>query len=135
MSDCLFCRVAAGEVPAHVVHRTDAALAFLDVHPSARGHVLVVPLAHAATLLDLDDGAIPGLFLAVKQVLGKVDAALHPTAFHVGWNHGRAAGQHVFHLHVHVMPRFGAHGRGLQQIGEGGDARELEAIAAAIRAA
>jgi histidine triad (HIT) family protein len=135
VTSCLFCRIVAGEVPAEVVHRDDGALAFLDVHPAARGHVLVVPRRHAPTLLDLDDGAIGPLFAAVKLVQRKLQAALAPAAFNVGWNHGRAAGQHVLHLHVHVLPRYGEGGRGVQALGAGGDPGELAALAAAIRAA
>ena len=135
MVDCLFCRIARGELAAHEVHRADGAVAFLDTNPAARGHVLVVPVAHAPTLLELDDGAVGGLFLAVKEVQRKLEAALRPAGYHVGWNHGRAAGQHVLHLHVHVMPRFGERGRGIQQVGEGGDPAELAAIAATLRAA
>jgi histidine triad (HIT) family protein len=135
MNDCIFCRIVAGELAAEVVHATPDAVAFLDRTPAARGHVMVVPRAHAANLLELDDRAIGGLFAAVKEVQRKIDAALHPMAFHVGWNHGAGAGQHVFHLHVHVLPRHRERGRGVQQLGEGGGAGDLAEVAAAIRAA
>jgi histidine triad (HIT) family protein len=134
MPDCLFCRIVSRSVPAEVVHEAPGAVAFLDAHPAARGHVLVVPRAHAPTLTDLADEAVGELFRAVKTVQRKIQAALRPLAFHVGWNHGAAAGQHVFHLHVHVLPRF-TPGAGVQMLGEGGDRGELGAIAAAIRAA
>jgi histidine triad (HIT) family protein len=133
MDACLFCRIAAGEVAAEIVHDAPATLAFLDVHPAARGHVLVVPRAHAPTLLDLDDAAVGDLFRAVKAVQRKVLAALGPAGFNVGWNHGRAAGQHVPHLHVHVLPRYGDGGRGVQSLGAGGDRGQLAETAAAIR--
>jgi len=135
MPDCLFCEIAAGRIPAQVVHETPAAIAFLDVHPAARGHVLVVPRAHATTLLDLDGAAVGELFLAVKAVLGKLQRALQPLGMNVGWNHGKAAGQHVLHLHVHLLPRYADGGRGIQVMGTGGDRGELAAIAAAIRSA
>ncbi len=127
---CLFCRIVAGTVPAHVVHETPGALAFLDVHPAARGHVLVVPRTHAETLLELDDAAIGALFVCVKAVQEKVRAALRPLGFNVGWNHGRSAGQHVAHLHVHVLPRYADGGRGVQLLGAGGDPGEVETVAA-----
>ena len=133
MAGCIFCQIAAGSVTAEVVYDSPEAIAFLDRFPAARGHTMVVPKLHAATLLDLDDGAVGGLFLAVKTVLHKVDAALRPTAFHVGWNHGAAAGQHVFHLHVHILPRFGEGGRGIQLLGEGADGADVAEIAAVIR--
>jgi histidine triad (HIT) family protein len=97
--------------------------------------VLVIPREHAPTLLDLDDGAVGDLFLAVKAVQRKVLHALQPLAFNVGWNHGRAAGQHVFHLHVHVLPRYADGGRGVQALGSGADRNDLGAIAAALRGA
>ena len=135
MSDCLFCQIAAGTLKAEVVHETPEALAFLDKFPAARGHAVVIPRAHAPTLLDLEDAAIGGLFRAVKEVQRKVSAALAPVAFNVGWNHGKGAGQHVFHLHVHVLPRFREGGRGIQMLGEGPGRESLAELAEAIRKA
>jgi histidine triad (HIT) family protein len=135
MSDCIFCRVAAGEAKAEIVHETPGAVAFLDRHPVARGHVMVIPRTHAATLLELDDGATAELFRAVKAVMRKVNDALRPAAFHVGWNHGKGAGQHVFHLHVHVLPRFSEGGRGIQMLGEGPGDVDVAEVGAAIRRA
>ncbi len=135
MADCIFCEILAGRIPAATVHETPHALAFLDVFPAARGHVLVVPRIHAPTLLDLDDAVVGDLFLAVKAVQGKVQRALSPKGMNVGWNHGLPAGQHVHHLHVHVLPRYEDGGRGIQVMGTGGDRNELPALAAAIRAA
>ena len=134
MDDCLFCRIVAGTTPAHLVHESGAAVAFLDAFPVARPHVLVVPRAHATTLLDLGDDAVGELFRTVKLVQRKVVAAFRPLAFNVGWNHGRAAGQHVLHLHVHVLPRYADGGRGVQMLGPGGDRDELAEVAAALRA-
>jgi histidine triad (HIT) family protein len=135
MESCLFCRIASGAAAAELVHEAPGAVAFLDVHPAAPGHVLVVPRAHAPTLLDLEDAAVGDLFLAVKAVQRKVLAALRPAGFNVGWNHGRAAGQHVLHLHVHVLPRHADGGRGVQSLGAGGDRGKLAELAAAIRGA
>jgi len=135
MADCIFCRIAAGTAKAEIVHETPAALAFLDAHPAARGHAMVIPRVHAASLLELEGAAVEGLFLAVKEVMAKVAAALRPAGMNVGWNHGRAAGQHVFHLHVHVLPRYAAGGRGVQLLGAGGDRGELAEVAAALRRA
>lgn len=135
MADCLFCRIIAGSMPAEIVYEAPGAIAFLDKFPSARGHTLVIPRAHAATLLELGDNAVGDLFLAVKAVMAKICAGLGPIAFNVGWNHGAAAGQHVFHLHVHLLPRYDGGGRGVQSVGAGAGRTGPAELAAAIRAA
>ncbi|HVP66007.1 MAG TPA: HIT family protein [Anaeromyxobacteraceae bacterium] len=134
MPECLFCQIVRGAAAAEVVHEDPAAVAFLDAYPAARAHVLVVPRVHAPTLLDLPEAAVGALFSAVRTVQAKVERALHPVGMNVGWNHGRACGQHVLHLHVHVLPRFEGGGRGIQALGAGGDRAELSALASAIRA-
>lgn len=135
MESCLFCRIAADATAAHVVHESSGAVAFLDAFPAARPHVLVVPRVHARTLLDLDDAGVGELFKAVKVVQLKIQAAFQPKGFNVGWNHGRAAGQHVYHLHVHILPRYSDGGPGVQALGAGGDRSELAVLATALRAA
>jgi histidine triad (HIT) family protein len=137
--DCLFCRIIAGQLPAERVFESPGALAFLDLMQAARGHTLVVPRLHAPSLPELPDDAAAELFRAVKAVMGKIDRALSPMAFNVGWNHGLAAGQHVYHLHVHVLPRFTPGGMGVQALGlsegGGGDREQLARLGAAIRGA
>jgi histidine triad (HIT) family protein len=135
MADCIFCGIIAGRIAAEVVHESPGTMAFLDVYPAARGHVLVVPRIHSPTLLDLDGAVVGDLFLAVQAVQAKVQRALQPLGMNVGWNHGRPAGQHVPHLHIHVIPRFEDGGRGIQVMGTGGDRAELPSVAAAIRKA
>ncbi len=117
MSDCIFCGIAARTLAAEIVHETPDAVAFLDKFPAAKGHVVVIPRAHAVTLLDLDDAAAAGLVRAVRDVMRKVTVALAPKGMNVGWNHLRPAGQVVDHLHVHVLPRW-TQGRGIQVMGE-----------------
>lgn len=103
MSDCLFCRIVAGEIPADVVHADDDLIAFRDVAPKAPVHVLVIPRKHVASLADAgeEDGALLGRLLAatsdVARELGVGDA------FRVAVNSGAGAGQSVFHLHLHVL--------------------------------
>ena len=132
---CLFCRIVAGSVPAHVVLETPRALAFLDAFPAASPHVLVVPRSHAPTLVDLAAEEVGPLFEAVQAVQRRIQAAFRPLGFNVGWNHGRAAGQHVDHLHVHVLPRYADGGRGIQALGAGGDREALAELAAKLRGA
>ena len=135
MSDCIFCEIAAGRMKAEVVFESPDAVAFLDKYPAARGHVVVIPKVHAATLTDLGDEVVGGFFLAVKAVMRKVSDALRPVAMNVGWNHGKEAGQHVFHLHVHVLPRHHPGGRGVQMLGEGSGRVSFAELGEALRTA
>lgn len=135
MSDCIFCNIASGTMKAEVVFESPQAIAFLDKYPVARGHVVVIPKAHAATLNELADDAVGGLFLGVKSVMRKVTDALRPLAMNVGWNHGKDAGQVVHHLHVHVLPRFSPGGHGVQLMGEGVGQVSFPELAQAIRQA
>lgn len=103
---CLFCKIAAHEVPAAVVAEDDHTLAFLDIHPRAPGHTMVVPKVHAATLLDLPDAEVAPLLLMTKELDGRLIKALGADGLTVGINQGAASGQEVQHLHVHLLPRF-----------------------------
>jgi histidine triad (HIT) family protein len=103
MSDCLFCRVAAGEAPADVVLERDDVLAFRDVNPQAPTHVLVIPRAHVPSLAALDqrhDHLLASLISAVNEVARKDGVA---GGFRVVTNIGPASGQSVEHLHLHVL--------------------------------
>lgn len=132
--DCIFCQIIAGAKAAEVVFQSPSTIAFLDRFPVAPGHTLVVPRQHAPTLLDLDEGAAGALFGSVVEVVSLLSSTLAPAGFNVGWNHGAAAGQHVFHLHVHVLPRFRAGGSGIQAVGEGVRGNDLARVAATVRA-
>ena len=135
MGNCIFCDILEGKLKAEVVFESADALAFLDKYPVTRGHVVVIPRVHAATLTELADERVGGFFLAVKSVMQKVTAALHPLAMNVGWNHGRDAGQHVFHLHVHVLPRYSPGGYGVQALGEGAERLNFAELGELIRKA
>ena len=103
MTDCLFCDIVAGTVPAHVVLADDITVAFLDSRPVFKGHVLVVPRAHYVTLADLPAGLIGPLFTRVQRVSAAMPAALGAQGSFVAENN--VVSQSVPHLHVHVVPR------------------------------
>ena len=103
MSDCLFCGIVAGTVPAHVVLADEITVAFLDARPVFKGHVLVVPRAHYVTLADLPADLIGPLFSRVQRVSAAMPAALGAQGSFVAENN--VVSQSVPHLHVHVVPR------------------------------
>ena len=104
MSQCLFCRIAAGEIPANILYSDEDVLAFRDINPQAPLHALVIPRKHIATINDLqaDDATLVGkLFLAAKQVAK--EAGYAKDGYRVVMNCGLDAGQTVFHIHLHVL--------------------------------
>jgi histidine triad (HIT) family protein len=136
MADCIFCKIVAGEVKAHVVYEDASVLAFLDIHPASRGHAMVIPKVHAETLDRLDEQEIGPIFSGVKAVMAILQKALKPAGMNIGWNHGWAAGQRVSHLHVHLIPRYaGDGGGGIQSLIHSSVAEDLASVAALIKAA
>ena len=111
MSDCLFCRIVAGEIPADTVHRDDDVVAFRDLAPKAEVHVLVVPARHVVDVAELAQH--PDLLAAVVRVGAAVAASLSDGQFRLVFNTGPAAGQSVFHAHGHVLAGEGASAVGL----------------------
>jgi histidine triad (HIT) family protein len=103
-SDCLFCRIGAGEIPATVVHETDTTLAFRDITPKAPVHVLVIPKAHHTDVAALAeaDPALAGELLAAAATVAKAEG-LGDGGFRVIFNTGAHGGQEVFHVHGHVV--------------------------------
>jgi histidine triad (HIT) family protein len=103
VSDCLFCRIAAGEVPAHFVLDDPETVAFLDFRPVFKGHVLVMPRTHVRTLPDLPAHAVAPLFGQVRRLSAAMPAALGAQGSFAALNN--VVSQSVPHLHVHVVPR------------------------------
>ncbi|MFI6600403.1 histidine triad nucleotide-binding protein [Nonomuraea sp. NPDC050536] len=104
MTDCLFCKIGAKEIPADIVHETDRTVAFRDINPQAPTHVLVIPKAHYANAFELaqaDDGLADDLLKAAHAVALQDDVA--ETGYRVVLNTGPGAGQTVFHVHAHVL--------------------------------
>jgi histidine triad (HIT) family protein len=106
MEDCLFCKIIARKISAYVVYEDEHALAFFDITPSAPGHTMVIPKVHAPNFLELPDTEVAPLFAAVKKVTELVVRKLGADGATMGINQGRASGQEVDHLHVHIIPRW-----------------------------
>ena len=114
--DCLFCKIAAKQISAKITYEDNHTVAFLDIHPRAPGHTVVIPKEHAPTIIDLPDAEIGPLFSAVKKVAAQLkESDSHPDGITIGVNQGRASGQEVDHLHVHLIPRWHNDGGGAIQ--------------------
>ncbi len=104
MTDCLFCSIVAGDIPADVVHQGERVIAFRDISPQAPVHVLVIPRAHYANAGELaaaDPDLAGALMAAAAQVAG--DLGLQDSGYRIVLNTGEGAGQSVFHVHAHVL--------------------------------
>lgn len=134
----IFARIVAGDMPAAKVFEDAATLAFMDVFPQALGHTLVIhKTAPARNLLDIEPEPLQALILTVQRVVRAVRVALKPDAILVSQFNGAAAGQTIYHLHFHIIPRWqgqplGRHGGG--GMADAGDLAELaRRIAAEVR--
>lgn len=137
MDDCIFCRIASGEIPSRKVYEDDLVLAFLDISPVSPGHVLVVPKAHFNPIWNVPDEVLARLLSVAKRIAkAQMDSALAPDGVNLFQTNGPAAGQTVFHVHFHVIPRKNGDGAGWT-FPEGGYATSeaADAAAAAIVAA
>ncbi len=107
MTDCIFCKIIAnGEISSTEVYEDDNVYAFLDNSPSSIGHTLVVPKKHYENLFDIPDAELGILGARVKKVARAVKTALNADGINISMNNGRAAGQVIFHAHIHIIPRF-----------------------------
>ncbi|HEL9633706.1 TPA: HIT family protein [Streptococcus suis] len=106
MSDCIFCKIVAGEIPASKVYEDDQVLAFLDITQVTKGHTLVIPKKHYRNVLDMDAEAAGQLFTAVPAIARQLKEKLGASGLNIVNNNEEAAGQTVFHTHIHLLPRF-----------------------------
>ncbi len=130
--DCLFCRIVAGEIPSHMVYEDEKSFAFLDIMPAARGHTLVIPREHAAGFQDISPDSLASTIVSAQAVAHILRAKLKPDGMNVIQNDGAAAGQAVFHYHLHLLPRWEGDGADLHQRGAT-DHASLAALATELR--
>jgi diadenosine tetraphosphate (Ap4A) HIT family hydrolase len=139
LSSCEFCEIVAGRSPASVVHRDADCIAFMDIRPVTAGHLLVVPIEHATHLADLDPEEGRALFALAQRLAAAIRrSGLKPDGINLHLADGEAAGQEIFHIHLHVIPRYRGDGFGLRLpsgYGAHAERARLDGDAAAIAAA
>jgi histidine triad (HIT) family protein len=133
MSDCVFCRIVARQIPATVVHEDDQTLAFMDLGQVNPGHVLVTVKKHAENLYALDDAQAGAVLRAAARVARAIRDAFNPDGLSVYQANGSAAGQTVFHYHVHLVPRHAGDGMALSWPVKNPPREKLEEYAAKIK--
>ena len=131
--DCLFCKIVAGEIPATVVREDERTVAFMDINPATRGHLLVIPREHSANLLEIGAEDLCACAAAGKELAALVTERLGADGVNLINSCGRDAWQTVFHFHLHVIPRYEDDPMKLPVIPRGGDLDEIARIAGKIR--
>ena len=105
MPQCVFCSILEKNIPTDFVYEDEHVAAFLDIRPTKKGHVLVIPKKHSDTFLETDPEILSYVARGVQRVARAVVAALGADGCNISINNGEAAGQIVFHLHWHIIPR------------------------------
>ena len=132
--ECIFCKIVNGEIPAVKVLDEESVLAFMDINPSSRGHMLVVPKNHAENIFEIPESDLATLIKAVKKCAGAAKDALRADGVTILQLNGKASDQIVPHLHIHVIPRWENDGLSVSTWEmKPGDMEEIQAIARKIR--
>ena len=107
VSDCIFCKIIAGELPCAKVYENEHVIAFLDLSQVTKGHTLVIPKIHKKDVFELTPEIAGHLFEAVPKIANALNTAFEPIGMNLLNNNGEFAGQSVFHFHLHLIPRYG----------------------------
>ena len=107
MTDCIFCKIIAGDIPSYQLYEDDDVLAFLDITQTTKGHTLVVPKKHIRNVLEMSAEEAATLFAKIPQIAAHITETLGASGMNILQNNEAIAGQTVFHAHVHLIPRYG----------------------------
>jgi histidine triad (HIT) family protein len=132
MADCLFCKIVAGEIPSTRVDEDERTVAFMDINPATRGHVLVVPREHSADLHEIAPEDLNACAVAAQRIAARMRDRLAVDGINLMNSCGQAAWQTVFHFHVHVIPRYAGDPLRLPWTPAPGDRDEIAAAAQAL---
>lgn len=104
--DCIFCKIANGEIPSKTLYEDNDFRVILDISPASKGHAIILPKKHAANIYELSDEDASKIFVVAKRVATVMEQVLKCDGMNILQNNGETAGQSVFHLHVHLIPRY-----------------------------
>ncbi len=131
--DCLFCKIIAGEIPGQIIAQDERTVAFMDINPATRGHALVVPRRHAVNLLEVEPNDLAASVLAAQRLARRATERLGAAGVNLINSCGSVAWQTVFHLHIHVIPRYQDDPLQLPWVPAPGDPDEIAAAAQELR--
>jgi histidine triad (HIT) family protein len=132
--DCIFCKIVAGEIPSTTVDEDERALAFMDIQPASRGHVLVIPRTHCKDVHEIDPEDLQAVAVLAQRVAGRMVERLGAGGVNLLNSSGAAAWQTVFHFHMHVIPRYDGDPLRLPWVPGPGDGDEIAAAGKELQA-
>lgn len=106
MSNCIFCKIANGEIPSKTLYEDEEFRVIFDISPASFGHAIILPKTHGADLFDISEETASKIFVIAKKTAAALKKVLKCDGVNILQNNGEAAGQTVFHLHVHIIPRY-----------------------------
>lgn len=104
--DCIFCKIAAGEIPSRKIYEDNDLIAIMDLSPTSKGHSLIIPKEHCTNIYDIDEDIAAKVMKTAKKLATKMTVALNCDGFNLLQNNGETAGQTMFHFHMHLIPRY-----------------------------
>ena len=104
--DCIFCKIAAGEIPSRKIYEDKDLIAIMDLNPTSKGHSLIIPKEHCTNIYDIDEDIAAKVMKTAKKLATKMTVALNCDGFNLLQNNGETAGQTMFHFHMHLIPRY-----------------------------
>jgi histidine triad (HIT) family protein len=117
MEDCVFCKIVNGEIPCAKVYENEDVLAFLDASPFSKGHCLIVPKKHFENIYEIDQENLEKVITITKDVSVKIKIVLNADGIRISQSNGAVAGQAIFHIHFHVIPRYENDGLRFDEVG------------------
>ena len=131
--DCIFCKIANGEIPSATVYEDSICRVILDVNPANKGHALIIPKEHFDNIYSMDAETAAKIFTIATEVAKAQKAELNPDGLNIRQNNGEAAGQTVFHFHMHLVPRYIKDNVTMTWIPGKADTEELSTLSKALR--
>ncbi len=133
-NDCIFCKIAAGQIPSATIYEDNNFRVFLDINPATKGHCLIVPKEHFDNIYDLDAETAGKLFSLATMISRALKKTLNCDGLNIVQNNGLVAGQTVFHFHMHLVPRYENDGLSLLEEQDPGNMEEIEELRKLIKA-
>lgn len=132
-NDCIFCKIANGEIPSSTIYEDDLFRVILDLSPATKGHALILPKKHMANIFEMDEETAEKVFVLASRIAKAMKEALNCDGFNIVQNNGEIAGQTVFHFHMHIIPRYNDDGQQINWVPKTSEAAERDMIAEQIK--